>query len=129
MAGFRSEFVAQEFHLPTVKLTGVPEGVLSAAFGAQKPVTPHAQRILVAAKKAFDPQPCKAKLADPQSKAAADDNSPSSKTDTEKPTKKKPGPKPKVTEAPKPKREKYPDTAYNIARKAYFSTFLDYITT
>ena len=113
-----------------MQLTGV------AAFGAQKPVTPHRQRLLVAANKAMvERQFCKVKPADPERKAEAADHDKCtpSQTNEVKPPKKKPGPKPKTapepktTEAPKAKREKYADTAYNIARKAYFDTFLDLI--
>ena len=119
----------------------LPDVVVQAALGGKHhPVNPHRQRLLVAAHKAAAPSgpdkipattsnaptkkkkpniketkkasetATKAEKAPEESPLATPDSSPKPTTSNDKPSKQKRAP--------------YPDTAYNIARKQFFSLFL-----
>ena len=115
--------LTQAFEIPAVSaISDVPDSVVQAALGgSHSPVVPQRQRLLVAANKGVEAP----KEAADVSKAG------NKKTKANMAASKcKPAPKAKAKAAAsdkqqnKSKRAPYPDTEYNIQRKAFFATFL-----
>ena len=122
-------YKAKEFELPKVTgLAGVPKKVVDAALGGHhQPVVPHRQRLLVAAAKASDPpaEAPKGKLDDGKS---PDGKVPKAKSKAKaKPKAKAAAKADDPSNESKGKRPKYEDTIYNIERKKFQATPLDYI--
>ena len=98
-------------------IPGVPDSVVQAAFkGKHSAVVPQRQRLLVAANKATDVEAA----------AATAVTSTNAKPGAKAKAKPKAGAKAKAekTDETKVKRAPYPDTEYNIQRKAFLATLL-----